>query len=116
MGKIDLGILGSFSGKVGNVVGGKWKGISYMRAKATSVSNPRTNGQMSQRSKFALVLAILKPITGFIRVGYKKYTTKQTAFNAAMSYILGNAIAGAYPDLALTWPRYLCLVVHSPEL
>ena len=55
MGKIDLGILGSFSGKVGNVVGGKWKGISYMRAKATSVSNPRTDGQMSQRSKFALV-------------------------------------------------------------
>ena len=33
MGKINLGILGSFSGKVGNVVGGKWKGISYMRAK-----------------------------------------------------------------------------------
>ena len=95
MGKIDLGILGSFSGKVGNVVGGKWKGISYMRAKATSVSNPRTDGQMSQRSKFALVLAILKPITGFIRVGYKKYTTKQTAFNAAMSYILNNAVTGS---------------------
>ena len=30
MGKINLVILGSFSGKVGNVVGGKWKGISYM--------------------------------------------------------------------------------------
>ena len=107
MGKIDLGILGSFSGKVGNVVGGKWKGISYMRAKATSVSNPRTDGQMSQRSKFALVLAILKPITGFIRVGYKKYTTKQTAFNAAMSYILGNAIAGAYPDFSVDMAKVL---------
>ena len=95
MGKIDLGILGSFSGKVGNVVGGKWKGISYMRAKATSVSNPRTDGQMSQRSKFALVLAILKPITGFLRVGYKKYAIKQTAFNAAMSYILNNAVTGS---------------------
>ena len=95
MGKINLGILGSFSGKVGNVVGGKWKGISYMRAKATSVSNPRTDGQMSQRSKFALVLAILKPITGFIRVGYKKYAIKQTAFNAAMSYILNNAVTGS---------------------
>ncbi len=95
MGKINLGILGSFSGKVGNVVGGNWKGISYMRAKATSVSNPRTDGQVNQRTKFALVLAVLKPITGFLRVGYKKYAIKQTAFNAAMSYILNNAVTGS---------------------
>jgi hypothetical protein len=27
MGKINQGILGGFSGKVGNVVGGSWKGI-----------------------------------------------------------------------------------------
>ena len=95
MGKINLGILGSFSGKVGNVVGGNWKGISYMRAKATSVSNPRTDGQVNQRTKFALVLTVLKPITGFLRVGYKKYAIKQTAFNAAMSYILNNAVTGS---------------------
>lgn len=98
MGKIKQGILGGFSGKVGNVIGGSWKGISYMRAKATSVSNPRTDGQVNQRTKFALVLSILKPITGFIRVGYKKYAIKQTAFNAAMSYILNNAITGSYSD------------------
>ena len=107
MGKIDLGILGSFSGKVGNVVGGKWKGISYMRAKATSVSNPRTDGQMSQRSKFAIALAVLKPMTGFIRVGYKKYTNKQTAFNAAMSYILNNSITGTYPDSSVDMSKVL---------
>jgi hypothetical protein len=41
------------------------------------------------------VLAILKPITGFLRVGYKKYAIKQTAFNAAMSYILNNAVTGS---------------------
>ena len=33
-----------------------------MRAKAANVSNPRTDGQVGQRSKFALVLGILKPI------------------------------------------------------
>ena len=30
MGKISQGVLGGFSGKVGNVVGGTWKGIGYM--------------------------------------------------------------------------------------
>jgi hypothetical protein len=30
MGTIKQGILGGFSGKVGTVVGGTWKGIHYM--------------------------------------------------------------------------------------
>ena len=107
MGKINLGILGSFSGKVGNVVGGNWKGISYMRAKATSVSNPRTEGQMGQRSKFALTLDFLKPITAYVRTGYKTYASKQTAFNAAMSYIVKNAVSGAFPNYALDFSRVL---------
>jgi len=33
MGKIEKGILGGFSGKVGTVVGGNWRGIDYMRSK-----------------------------------------------------------------------------------
>jgi hypothetical protein len=41
MGKINQGILGGFSGKVGSVVGGSWKGISYMRGKAVSTKNPQ---------------------------------------------------------------------------
>jgi hypothetical protein len=32
MGIVKKGILGGFSGKVGAVVDGSWKGISYMRS------------------------------------------------------------------------------------
>ena len=42
MGTISKGILGGFSGKVGTVIGGNWKGIDYMRSIPASVSNPRT--------------------------------------------------------------------------
>lgn len=94
MGTIKQGILGGFSGKVGTVIGGSWKGISYMRSQAQSVSNPRTEGQVNQRTKFTLALEFLKPITDAIRVGFKLYAQKQTAFNAAMSYTLANAISG----------------------
>lgn len=48
MGKINQGILGGFSGKVGNVIGGNWKGIDYMRVKPASVANPQTEGQVNQ--------------------------------------------------------------------
>src|SRR5574344_1743093 len=101
MGTIKQGILGGFSGKVGTVIGGSWKGISYMRSQAQNIKNPRTEAQMEQRSKFALTLSFLKPITSYLRVGYKTYANKQTEFNAAMSYICLNAITGTYPTYAL---------------
>jgi len=34
MAKIEHGILGGFSGKVGTVIGGTWKGIDFMRSKS----------------------------------------------------------------------------------
>ncbi len=107
MGKIQQGILGGFSGKVGTVIGGSWKGVSYMRSIPKSVHNPQTIGQMSQRSKFALVINLLKPMSGFIRVGYKLYSDKQTAFNAAMAYNLANAISGTYPDYSIDLSKVL---------
>jgi hypothetical protein len=98
MGTIKKGILGGFSGKVGTVVGASWRGISYMRSLPQNVRNPRTDGQRSQRSKFALALALLKPMTAFLRTGWKLYAHRQSPFNAAMSHTLANAIVGTYPD------------------
>ena len=107
MGKINQGILGGFSGKVGTVIGGTWKGITYMRAKAVSIANPRTEAQQSQRIKFSLVLRLLQPCTNFLRVGYKNYAVKQSAFNAATSYMLSNAITGAYPTFGIDFSRVM---------
>jgi hypothetical protein len=98
MGRIKKGILGGFSGKVGTVVGASWKGISYMRSLPQSVKNPRTEAQVSQRTKFALTLSLLKPMTAFLRTGWKLYAHRQSPFNAATSYTLANAIMGTYPD------------------
>lgn len=98
MGTIKKGILGGFSSKVGTVVGGSWKGISYMRSLPQKVKKPRTEGQVSQRTKFAITMHYLKPMTAFLRTGWKLYAHKQSPFNAAMSYALANAISGVYPD------------------
>ena len=62
---------------------------------------------MSQRSKFALALDFLKPLTDVVRTGFKLYSNKQTAFNAAMSYTLANAISGDYPDYELNFASAL---------
>ncbi len=107
MGKISQGVLGGFSGKLGNVVGASWKGIDYMRIKPASVANPKTEGQLDQRSKFALVIGFLKTMTAFIRVGFKLYANGVSQFNSAMSYLLNNAIAGEYPNQSIDYASVL---------
>ena len=94
MGTIRKGILGGFTGKVGTVVGSNWKGIAYMRSLPQKVKNPCTPAQLSQRSKFALALTLLQPMTGLLRTSWKLYARRQTPFNAAMSYTVANAISG----------------------
>lgn len=107
MGKINQGILGGFAGKVGNVVGGRWKGINYMRVKPASVSNPKTDGQVGQRSKFAIVLQFLQPMKEHIKIGFRNYAVKKTEFNSAMSYNLNNAVIGEFPDFAIDYSSAL---------
>ncbi|AZQ44099.1 DUF6266 family protein [Nonlabens ponticola] len=107
MGKISQGILGGLSGKVGNVVGGNWKGIDYIRIKPSSVANPRTEGQVNQRTKFTTTLSFLQANKAFIKVGYKSFANKRTEFNAAMSYILNNAITGTAPNFMIDYANAL---------
>lgn len=103
MGKINQGILGGVSGKVGNVIGGNWKGIDYIRVKPSNVANPRTAGQVMQRTKFTVTLEFLQAIKPFVKAGYRNLANKKTEFNAAMSYILNNAITGIDPDFIVDY-------------
>lgn len=104
---ISHGILGGVSGKIGNVIGGSWKGIDYLRIMPASVANPKTPAQMDQRSKFVTVIKFLQPMVDFIRVGFKLYAIKMTQFNNAMSYNLNAAISGTYPDYTIDYSKVL---------
>lgn len=102
MGSIKQGILGGFSGTVGPVVGASWKGITYMRGKATHVKNSKTLAQLKQRQRFSLSIKFVSKITSYINYGYKNYAVKQTASNAAVSYIMhNNCITGEYPNYSI---------------
>lgn len=107
MGEIKQGILGGFSGKVGTVIGSSWKNVNYMRALAISVKNPRTEKQQHQRAKFALCFKFLQAFTPYIRVSYQTSAIQCTTFNAAMSYLLSNAVSGTGTDLSIDYNRVM---------
>jgi hypothetical protein len=107
MGIIKQGITGGFSGMVGNVIGGSWKGIAYMRIRPVSVANPKTEPQLDQRSRFAIALRFLEPLTEFLHTGFRNYAIKMSAFNSAMSYNVLHSLQGTYPNYTINYPNAL---------
>ncbi len=107
MGVINQGILGPVSGQIGNVIGGTWKGIDYLRIAPASVANPNTPAQQETRAKFTTVLRFLQPVTRFVRVGFRNLAIEQTGFNAAMSYNYHNAVEGTSPLFTINYANVL---------
>lgn len=105
MGKIPQGAYGAMIGKTGNLVGGSWKGIDYVRIMPASVSNPQTPAQLEQRQRFAIMMGTIQPMSQFLRTGFKLFAIKMTAFNAAFAHNIRNAIQGAYPNFTVDYPN-----------
>jgi hypothetical protein len=92
MAKYQFGIHGPFSGKVGTVVGASWKGIPYMRSLPKKRTGKISEAEQANRKRFALAQLWLKPLTPFLRIGFKNYRDRLEGFVAAKSYLLKNAI------------------------
>jgi len=107
MAKLKESVIGVLIGKIGQVVGAKWKGISVLRVKSASVANPQTDKQLTQRMKFKVTIKFLQPMTQLLRIGWRNFAVGQTAFNAAMSYNILNAIQGTYPNFTVDYPNAL---------
>lgn len=103
MGIIRAGILGGVSGKVGSVVGASWKGIDYVRMLPRPSSVAPTEGQLISRGKLALALIFAQAAGNFVRVGFKSYAIRMSAFNKALSVLISSAIGGAYPLLTYSF-------------
>lgn len=107
MAKLKSGILGGISGTVGNVVGGRWRGIDYIRSKPASVKNPNTEAQQQQRMRFKLIIQLLRKISPLVNIGLRNHSKSQTAMNRAMSLNIKEAIIGTFPDLEIDWEKLI---------
>ena len=107
MAKLSSGILGGISGKVGNVVGGRWRGIDYIRSKPASVKNPNTEAQQKQRMKFRLVMGLLRKIRPLVKTGFRNGAKNQTPMNRAASLNLKQAVTGEFPELAIDPEKFV---------
>ncbi|MFZ4261258.1 DUF6266 family protein [Sphingobacterium sp. HJSM2_6] len=99
---ISKGILGGFSGKVGNVVGGNWRGIQYIRSLPKKVSRIPSLSQLEQRAKFGLAVGFLKKVKPVLELGFPKTAkASETPMNEACSYFIQHSITGRFPTFGV---------------
>jgi hypothetical protein len=92
-GVITQGILGGFSGKVGPVVGAKWKDIDYMKSYVIP-ANPNTPGQQTQRTRFTTIQEYARQVLStLIQPYWDPFYSDKSGYNALMSNWLLNADA-----------------------
>jgi len=99
--------IGVVSGRLGQIAGGKWRGIYYLRVLPSKVANPRTDKQLSARLKFSVVSSFTSCIRQFIKIGFKNWAVRMTQSNAASSYNYRHAVLGTYPNFTIDYPNAL---------
>ena len=107
MGTINKGILGGFSGKVGTVVGGNWKGIDYMRSRSGKRLNNPSAAQQEQQARFGMMIKFLRTFGSLLSITFHDFANGVTGPNAALSYNLRNAITGVFPALSIDYSMVL---------
>lgn len=99
MAKYSNGINGAFTGKIGNVVGTNWKGLSVMRSAPGKRSAKSKGDEKQNQTKFSIAHYWLQPLLDILREGFKGYSQQVEGFNAAKSYVLNNAFEGQKPNI-----------------
>lgn len=86
MARLDQGLLGGYSGKLGTTVGATWKGINVVRTYQPNVANPNTQLQRDHRSKFKEI-ALLGSffLASMVKPFWDKSAKKMSGYNAFVS-------------------------------
>jgi hypothetical protein len=106
MARFNNGIMGGFTGIIGDIEGYIRKGQPIMRARRRKVIGS-SDAQKACRQRMKVVNEFTRMITDFVRIGFgvDAAPTTKTANNLAKSYQLLHGIKGAYPNLEIDYPK-----------
>ena len=86
MARLDQGLLGGYSGKLGTTVGATWKGINVVRTYQPNVANPNTKLQRDHRYKFREIAQLGSFfLASMVKPFWDKHAKKMSGYNAFVS-------------------------------
>lgn len=104
----ESGLLGPYSGRIGDLVIYQRKGQTIVRTRSTRKQKPQSPKQQQASERFSLVMHWMKAIKPFINIGFRDAASEgRSAYNQAMSENLNRLHAAPNPN-ELQWllPSY----------
>lgn len=99
MARLDKGLLGGYTGKLGTTVGSSWKGINVVRTYQPNVANPNSQAQQDQRSAFKQISQVASLLLGpIIKPFWDSKATKMSGYNAFIQANLLGAVKNGKID------------------
>ncbi len=90
--KVQNPLTGHSSGKLGNTIFQTQYGYHIVRSKPIMVRNPKSPGQVLVRNKFELASSFIRAALILVRIGYHNYKPHNSAYSAAIGYLLNNCM------------------------
>lgn len=124
MGKMRMGILDGFIGKVGTVVGSFWKGKKVLRGYNEFGANPRTKKQKAVRARFAQLVEMAATFLPALRLGMGEYAKRRQSTEignfvkenwGAVTITSGGELSVNYGDIVVGQGRLAEVSFGNPD-
>lgn len=107
MARIDNGILGAFTGKVGSVVGYIRKGRPVLRSRPATKGkkNKGTPAQQMARMRFGVLRKFVRKMVPAMTIGFRSRLDREMVHCVGFSELWGRGVVGEAPDCTLDYSK-----------
>ena len=100
------GLMGGFTGRLGDKVGYIINGIQYVRSAPKKRTGPVSTEQMIQREKFSNMIKFMSPVMPFMNEVHKNKSRGKYQSNKLFSANHREAVMGEYPHFMIDYRRF----------
>lgn len=116
MAKLNMGILGGFSGKVGTVVGYIRKGQPVIRALPQKSQVEPSEGQKSARMRFGALRRMIPAFVPAFNIGFRSQLDEKMVHCVAFSELWKLNVVGDAPECAIDFSKVIVSKGRRPNL
>jgi len=113
---IKGGILGGFTGKIGDVIGYIRYGKSFVKMKSRKKKKKASEKQLLVRENMKVAVNFLKTMKEFVAIGFAHSgaKNKRSAYSDALSYQIRNALTAEHTGIYIDLPKVKLATGNMP--
>ncbi|RZM21214.1 MAG: hypothetical protein EOO88_33950 [Pedobacter sp.] len=107
MGRLTGGPYYDLIGRTGNNVGRRVRGKNLFYMRPHTSNRPRSAAQLAVMERLGMAASWLSWVAPMIEIGFQDHEENESPMNAAVGYLIKNAITGVAPLQTIDYPKVL---------